>query len=130
VKRYLLDTHVVLWALTAPRKLNAAARRILDEEPVFVSALSVWELLLKQSQGRLRLPDGSLIRAIERGGAAFLALRPEHAEAAAALGAMHGDPVDRLLLGSARVEHMILLTRDAQILERAAPLLGDLLMEA
>ena len=130
MKRYLLDTHVVLWALTAPHKLNAAARRILDHEPVFVSALTVWELLLKHSEGRLRLPEGSLIRAIERGGAEFLPLRPEHAEAAAALGAMHGDPVDRLLIGSARVEQMILLTRDARILERAAPLLGKLLMEA
>jgi len=130
VKRYLLDTHVVLWALTAPRRLNAVARRILDEEPVFVSALSVWELLLKHSSGRLRLPDGSLIRAIERAGAEFLPLRPEHAEAAAALGLMHADPVDRLLVGSARVERMILLTRDAQILERAASALGDLLLEA
>ena len=130
MKRYLLDTHVVLWALTAPRKLHAATRRILDEEPVFVSALSVWELLLKHSEGRLRLPDGSLIRAIEHAGAEFLPLRPEHAEAAAGLGSMHGDPVDRLLIGSARVERMILLTCDAQVLERAAPLLGDLLMEA
>ena len=130
MKRYLLDTHVVVWALIAPRRLRAATREILDREPVYVSALSVWEILLKQSEGRLRLPDGLLIRMIERAGASFLPLRPEHAESAAALGLMHGDPVDRLLIGSARVEDMILLTRDAQILERAAPLLGDLLMEA
>lgn len=130
MKRYLLDTHVVVWALTAPRRLRASTRDILDREPVYVSALSVWEILLKQSEGRLRLPDGSLIRMIERAGASFLPLRPEHAESAAALGLMHGDPVDRLLIGSARVEDMILLTRDAQILERAAPLLGNLLMEA
>jgi PIN domain nuclease of toxin-antitoxin system len=130
VKRYLLDTHVVLWALTAPRRLRAATLDIIEREPVFVSSLSVWELLLKHSQGRLRLPEGSLIRAIERAGAEFLPLRPEHAEDAAGLDAMHGDPVDRLMVGSARVERMVLLTRDAQILERAAPLLGDLLMEA
>ena len=130
MKRYLLDTHVVLWALTEPRRLSPAARGILDHEPVFVSAVSVWEALLKHSRGRLRLPDGSLIRAIERAGAKFLPLLPEHAESAAALELMHGDPMDRLLIGSARVESMILLTRDAQILERAKPLLGDLLMEA
>jgi len=130
VKRYLLDTHVVLWALTEPRRLSAAARYILNHEPVFVSAVSIWEALLKHSRGRLRLPKGSLIHAVEHAGAKFLPLRPEHAESAAALGLMHGDPMDRLLIGSARVEGMILLTRDAQILERAAPLLGDLLMEA
>ena len=130
MKRYLLDTHVVLWALTEPRRLSPLARTILDREPIFVSAISIWEALLKQSHERLRLPEGSLIDAVQRAGAQFLPLRPEHAEAAAALGLMHGDPVDRLLIGSARVEGMILLTRDAQILERAKPLLGDLLIEA
>jgi PIN domain nuclease of toxin-antitoxin system len=130
VKRYLLDTHVVLWALTEPRRLSPATRDILNDEPVFVSAVSVWEALLKHSQGRLRLPEGSLIQAVERAGAKFLPLTPEHAESAAALGLIHGDPMDRLLIGSARVESMILLTRDAQILERAGTLLGDLLMEA
>lgn len=130
MKRYLLDTHVVLWALTEPRRLSPATRDILNHAPVFVSAISVWEALLKHSQGRLRLPDGSLINAIERAGAQFLPLRPEHAESAAALGSMHGDPMDRLLIGSARVEGMVLLTRDAEILSRAGPLLGNLLMEA
>jgi PIN domain nuclease of toxin-antitoxin system len=43
---------------------------------------------------------------------------------------MHGDPVDRLLVGTARVEQMILLTRDTQLLENAAPILGGLLQEA
>jgi len=130
VKRYLLDTHVVLWALTKPRRLSAATFRIIEQEPVFVSALSVWEILLKQSEGRLRLPEGSPIRTIERAGAELLPLRPEHAEAAGAFGALHGDPIHRMLIGSARVERMVLLTRDAQILERAVPLLGSLLMEA
>ena len=58
-----------------------------------VSGLSVWELLLKHHHGKLDLPSGSLIRAIESAG-------------------------------------VVLLTRHAQILDRAAPLLGDLLMEA
>lgn len=130
MKRYLLDTHVVLWALTEPRRLSPAVRDILDHAPVFVSAVSVWEALLKHSQGRLRLPEGSLIQAIERAGAKFLPLMPEHAESAAALGLLHGDPMDRLLIGSARVEGMILLTRDAQILEHAGPALGGLVVEA
>lgn len=130
MKRYLLDTHIVLWGLTAPRKLGRATRSILDNEAVHVSALSVWELLLKHHHGRLELPPGSLIGAIERAGAKLIPLTPEHAESAAALGLMHGDPVDRMLVGTARAERMILLTRDTEILEFAAPVLGDLLMEA
>jgi PIN domain nuclease of toxin-antitoxin system len=130
MKRYLLDTHIVLWGLTAPRKLNRTTRDILEREPVHVSALSVWELLLKHHHGRLDLPQGSLIEAIQRAGAKLLPLTAEHAESAAALGLLHGDPVDRMLVGTARAERMILLTRDAQILEFAAPVLGELLQEA
>jgi PIN domain nuclease of toxin-antitoxin system len=130
VKRYLLDTHVLLWGLTAPRKLGRATRQILEQDAVHVSALSVWELLLKHHAGRLDLPQGRLIDAIERAGATLIPLLAEHAESAAALGLMHGDPVDRLLVGTARVEQMILLTRDTQLLENAAPILGGLLQEA
>jgi PIN domain nuclease of toxin-antitoxin system len=130
VKRFLLDTHIVLWGLTVPRKLGRATRDILEHEAVHVSALSVWELLLKHHHGKLKLPSGSLIDAIGQMGAKLIPLMPEHAESAAALGLMHGDPVDRMLIGTARAERMVLLTRDVQILDRAAPLLGDLLMEA
>lgn len=129
MKRYLLDTHIVLWGLTAPRKLSRATRSILDHESVHVSALSVWELLLKHHHGKLVLPPGSLISAIESAGAKLIPLTPAHAETAAALGRLQGDPIDRLLIGTARAERMVLLTRDAQILEFAAPVLGELLLE-
>lgn len=129
MNRYLLDSHIVLWGLTAPRKLGRATRDILEQEPVYVSALSVWELLLKHHHGKLELPSSSLIRSIERAGAKLIPLTPEHAEAAAALGLMHGDPIDRMLIGTARAERMVLLTRDARILEFARPVLGDLLLE-
>lgn len=129
MKRYLLDTHIVLWGLTAPRKLGRATRHILEHDAVHVSALSVWELLLEQQHGKLALPPGSLAAAIERAGAKLLALTPEHVESSAALALEHGDPIDRLLVGTARAERMVLLTRDAQILDFARPVLGDLLME-
>jgi PIN domain nuclease of toxin-antitoxin system len=130
MKRYLLDTHVVIWALTRPNKLASRTLRILEEEVVCISALSIWEMLSKRDQGRLRLPDGPLIPALEAKGALMLPLTAEHAEAGLALDALHGDPVDRMLVGTARVEGMVLMTRDATLLERAAPLLGPLLLEA
>ncbi len=129
MKRYLLDTHIVLWGLTAPRKLSRSTRAILDNEPVHVSALSVWELMLKYHAGRLDLPTPDVIGAIERAGAKLLPLTAEHADSAAALQLAQGDPIDRMLVGTARVERMILITRDTQILESAAAILGDLLLE-
>ena len=132
MKRYLLDTHVVIWALSKRSRLSAQTLRILDEEDVHISALSVWEMLSKHQSRKLPLPlpSGSLIQVLERTGAKMLPLTAEHAEAGLSLDALHGDPVDRMLVGTARVEGMILLTRDAELLQRAAPLLGPLLQEA
>jgi PIN domain nuclease of toxin-antitoxin system len=130
VKRYLLDTHVVIWALMRPKKLAARTLQILQEELVYVSALSIWEMLSKCADGRLLLPREPLIPALEAKGALMLPLTAEHAEAGLALGALHGDPIDRMLVGTARVEGMVFITRDATLLDRAAPLLGPLLLEA
>jgi len=130
VKRYLLDTHVVIWALSKRSRLSARTLRILDEEEVHISALSVWEMLSKHQSRKLPLPSGSLIQGLQQTGAKMLALSAEHAEAGLSLDALQGDPVDRMLVGTARVEGMILLTRDAELLQRAAPLLGPLLQEA
>ena len=132
MKRYLLDTHVVIWALSKRSRLSAQTLRILDEEEVHISALSVWEMLSKHQSRKLPLPlpSGSQIQVLERTGAKMLPLTAEHAEVGLSLDALHGDPVDRMLVGTARVEGMILLTRDAELLQRAAPLLGPLLQEA
>lgn len=128
--RYLLDSHIILWALTQPRKLSSRTRDILEREPVYVSPLSIWELMLKHEKGRLALPQAPLVRAIERAGAYLLSLSTVHVEAASQLIPSHPDPIDRMLLGTARAERMVFITRDALLLERAGPVLGDLLLEA
>ncbi len=130
MKRYLLDTHIVVWALSQPRKLLPRTMVLLQTEDVHVSALSLWEILTKQQRGRLLLGGQSLQQHITRAGAQWLPMKAEHVESGLALDGLHGDPFDRILVGTARVEQMILLTRDAQILELAAPLLGPLLQEA
>ena len=130
MKRYLLDTHIIVWALSQPRKLSPRTMAVLQTEAVYVSALSLWEILTKQQRGRLHLGDQSLVQHVTRAGAQWLPMTAEHVESGLALDGLHSDPFDRLLVGTARVEQMILLTRDAQILELAAPLLGPLLQEA
>ncbi len=129
MKRYLLDTHVIVWALAQPSKLSPRTLALLQTEAVFVSALSLWEVLTKQQRGRLLLPGQSLAEHITRAGLELLPMTAEHVESGMALNALHGDPFDRILVGTARTEQMILLTRDAQILELAPPLLGPLLQE-
>jgi PIN domain nuclease of toxin-antitoxin system len=127
--RHLLDTHVVIWWLQDSKKLAREARRIIASEECVVSVLSVWEMLTKQNANQLRLPNGSLGDLIIEQGFQLLPLSAEHIEAGLALNDLQGDPFDRMMVGVAKVEGLTLLTRDAQILERAAKHLRGRLTE-
>ena len=99
MKRYLLDTHILLWGLMAPRRLGSRTRGILEREAVHVSSLSVWELLLEHQRGRLALPPGNPIDAIEQAGARLIPFGAEQASSAASVQLAHGDPIDRMREG-------------------------------
>lgn len=129
-QRFLLDTHVVLWWLRSDRKLGRRARSLIERHACSVSVISLFELLAKSAAGKLALPEGALADQIEAFGFNLLSLTAAHVTAGAALTGLHHDPFDCLLLGVARTERLPLLTRDTQLLERAKPLLGDLLVEA
>jgi PIN domain nuclease of toxin-antitoxin system len=129
-RRYLLDTHVVLWWLRSDRKLGRQTRSLIENHDCSVSVISLFELLTKNAAGKLPLPEGSLADQVEAFGFRLLSLTAAHVMSGAALTALHHDPFDCILMGVARSERLSLLTRDGQLLERAAPLLGDLLVEA
>lgn len=130
MKPLLLDTHVVIWWLAEPRRLARRTHALIERADVAVSVVSLWEIHLKQARGKLRLPPGRLSAMIESQGFTILPLRVDHVEAAADFGGLQADPSDRMIVGTAWAERKVLVTRDAQILERAAPLLGELLLEA
>ena len=126
----LLDTHVLLWWLLKPKKLTRKAYALIESGDVAVSVISLWEIRLKADSGKLIVPRGALPELIEQQGFRMLSLKVEHVMAAADIGGVQGDPSDRLLVGTAWAERMVFATRDAQTLELAAPVLGDLLIEA
>ena len=128
--RYLLDTPVLVWALSHPQKLSPRTLALLQSEAIYASALSLCEILLKQQRGRLLLGGHSLHQHVGRAGAQWLPVTAEHVEAGLALAGLHDDPFDRILVGTARAEQMIFQTRDAQIFEQAGLLLGPLLQAA
>ena len=129
-RRYLLDTHVVLWWRRSDRKLGRRTRALIQHHDCSVSVVTLFELLAKSAAGKLPLPEGSLADRIEAFGFRLLPLNAVHVMSGAALIGLHPDPFDCLLMGVARTEQLSLLTRDAQMLERAAPILGELLVEA
>jgi len=110
--RVLLDTHLLLWALSSPSKLSKHARHRIDSSEVFASAASIWEISIKCSLGKLEADPAEVLMGIEPAGFNHLTIMGEHAAEVVKLPAIHKDPFDRLLVAQARVEPMILLTDD------------------
>lgn len=116
MKRYLLDTHLIYWWMTADARLGKATQRVIEKSEIIVSAVSLWEMVLKNAKGKLPLPPGSLTEQLEAQGFILLPILPRHIEAARSLTCTHADPFDRLLIAQACDEMLTLLTRDAAIL--------------
>lgn len=111
--RILLDTHILLWWLENSSSLTEEARkRISDaENTIFVSAVSLWEIWLKQSLGKLRLPSDFAER-LSAESFESLPLTGDQARRVASLPWHHRDPFDRMLIAQAQVEKLALLTSD------------------
>ena len=110
--KLLLDTHVILWWQRDDRRLNETARRAISTaDVVWVSAVSAWEVSIKQALGRVRLtePFHVLLAADDF---TELPLSITHAAALAALPPHHPDPCDRVLVAQAQVEGATIVSHD------------------
>jgi PIN domain nuclease of toxin-antitoxin system len=108
----LLDTHALIWWITDTPIAPEAEGDIVDPGiSVSVSAVSLWEIAIKEARGKLRV-DGRVIDHIEGNGFEPLPISMEHAERAGGLPLHHQDPFDRLLIAQAQIEGLTLVTRD------------------
>jgi PIN domain nuclease of toxin-antitoxin system len=121
----LLDTHVLVWALTEPDKLSARAHDLLADARVdlWVSAVSAFEIATKYRLGKL--PGAETVlndfeRHLDRLGAQRLAISVPHAARAGGLDWDHRDPFDRLLAAQAELESLPLMTADTVFEQRSA----------
>ena len=121
MKRYLLDTHLIYWWMTADARLGKATQRIIAKSDILVSAASIWEMVLKSARGKLPLPQGAIDEQLQAQGFVLLPILPRHIEAVRSLTCAHPDPFDRLLIAQAQDEKLKFLTRDASILELGLP---------
>ena len=112
----LLDTHVLLWWLDDNRLLSAKARDAISEgtNPVFISAAVIWEITIKQSLGKLKIPD-EFETVLEHQGFEYLDINASHAYATGRLPFFYRDPFDRMLVAQAKVESLTLVTKDAEL---------------
>ncbi len=115
--RYLLDTHTLLWFLQDAPELpgNVADRIEADSAECLVSMASVWEMGIKISLGRLRVPYSlhpDLPRILQDSGMELKPIRCDHVQRVALLPFHHRDPFDRLLAAQALQDDLVLLGRD------------------
>lgn len=112
----LLDTHVLLWALSNDAKLRGAARNAITDGStlVFVSAATAWEIAIKKALGKLTAPD-DYVEALRRYRFTPLDISSEHALAVEYLPPHHHDPFDRLLVAQAQLEGLTLVTHDVRL---------------
>ena len=105
-----------LWWCADDVRLAEGVRRAIRDggNDVYLSAASVWEMAIKESLGRLRVPEMPSA-AVARLGIQRLPVAFEHAEATVSLPPLHRDPFDRLLVAQARVEGLTLVTGDPLI---------------
>lgn len=123
----MLDTHVWLWlAFGTPGKIKSDTSAILAQasiaSPLWVSVISVWEIALLESKGRLRLPmsvETWIAQALSRPEIRLLGLDNTRIaiDSCNLPGDFHPDPADRLLVATARNINARLVTHDQKILD-------------
>jgi len=115
--RLLLDTHAFLWWLAGDESLSRSARAALgeDENAIFVSAASTWEISTKHRLGKLpgvNVIASDLAGAIESQGFVGLPITIRHGQAAGALPGPHRDPFDRMLIAQAMLDDLVLVSNE------------------
>ncbi len=109
----LLDSHVLIWLATDDRRLGAAALAAVTSSELVVSAITVWELSIKQAAGRLDAPPVDTL--LSDAAVTMLPLTAGHGQEAGFLPLHHRDPFDRALVAQARVEGLVLVTADPAV---------------
>lgn len=119
--RLLLDTHIWLWSLVAPTRLSRQVARALQHRAreLWLSSVSVWELVVLVERGRMLLDRG-----VDAWVAEAFRVAPVHeaplthdiALASREIALPHRDPADRLIAATARVLSLTLVTADERLI--------------
>lgn len=121
---FLLDTHVWVWLINGDKLAKRMVEQIdraAKENLLFISALSLWEISMLVAKGRIILDMPVLdwiSKSLEAPGINLLPLNPKIAVESCNLpGDFHGDPADRMIVATARVEDLTVISSDQKILD-------------
>lgn len=119
----LLDTHILIWLMNGDNKLSQSIQHHIEnarrDGSVNISAISIWEIAMLEQKKRIILNKPCLewIKDSLYHGIHLLPLTPEiSVESCRLPGYLAGDPADRMIVATARVESLLLITCDERIL--------------
>lgn len=120
----LLDTHTWIWLFNGASELSQEViiqiNRAGKQGQVFIAAISVWELSMLVAKNRITLskPINQWVQeSLSQPGVNLSPLTPEISiESSFLPGEFHGDPADRIIVATARINNLIIFTRDRKIL--------------
>ena len=117
--KYLLDTHTVLWYMGNSPVLPAKTKGMIanSENNVSVCSVSLWETAIKVNLGKLKssLTFDEFLDKIRNSDFDVLQIRNEYLKRLSVLPFIHKDPFDRLLIATALVENLTIITTDSSI---------------
>jgi PIN domain nuclease of toxin-antitoxin system len=119
--KLLLDTHIWIWMVLEPTRLSRRVARALDdvENQLWLSPISIWELLMLTRKGRVQLDEDAVSwtrRTMQQLQLHEAPLTTEVALETSALSLAHSDPSDRLIAASAKVFDLTLVTADEKLI--------------
>ncbi len=125
--KLLLDTHLLLWAASAPDRLSMRAVSMIEDtgNELMFSPVSIWEVAIKRSLGRddFRADPRLLRRGLVDNQYQELGVTSTHAIEVDNLPPIHKDPFDRFLIAQAIAEGITLVTVDEVVARYPAPIL-------
>ena len=116
----MIDTHIWLWWHIDPDKLSSRSFALIEstETPIYFSVVSAWEIVIKHSIGKLKLPRPPytyIPKRLEVSHMNVLQIQLEHSLMVQNLPDHHKDPFDRLLIAQALAENLIIISNDRQV---------------
>ncbi len=117
MKKYLIDTHILIWFLEDNEKLPKSISNIMinESEKIHVSTISLWEISIKRNIGKLKLNLDSLeiFDKCQTYWTVKNDITAHELNLYESLPLYHRDPFDRMLIAQARIDNMIIITKDS-----------------
>ena len=116
MKKFLIDTHILLWLMLEPNKLSKKVKSTLKnfDNELFVSKISLWEIAIKMKIGKLdiKMNFDDIFDILENNDLKLLDLSNKHIAKTLLFDLHHRDPFDRMLIAQAKTENMTIITKD------------------